>query len=79
MMWSGMLPELLNMINARRCIGFYEDYFSFAGVCKSWHSVAAAAVHSDYSNGPPSRFPSLLLAEKEKDGREFRELFLFSE
>ncbi|PWA57808.1 hypothetical protein CTI12_AA405720 [Artemisia annua] len=40
--------------------------------------VAAAAVHSDYSNGPPSRFPSLLLAEKEKDGQEFRELFLLS-
>ncbi|PWA57807.1 hypothetical protein CTI12_AA405710 [Artemisia annua] len=62
-----MLPELLNTIV------FYEDYLSFAGVCKSWHS---AAVHGDYSNGPPSRFPSLLLAEKEKDGHEFRELFI---
>nr|GEZ55251.1 hypothetical protein [Tanacetum cinerariifolium] len=64
-----MLPELLNMI-ARRI--FYEDYFSFAGVCKSWRS---AVVHDDHTNGPPSRFPSLLLAEKKKDGREFGELF----
>nr|GEW12568.1 hypothetical protein [Tanacetum cinerariifolium] len=63
-----MLPALLNMI-ARRV--FYEDYFSSAGVCKSWLSAG-----DDYTNGPPSRFPSLLLAEKKKDGREFRELFI---
>nr|GFA52277.1 hypothetical protein [Tanacetum cinerariifolium] len=42
---------------------------------QSWHSAAA---WGDYLNGPPSRFPSLLLAEKEDDGREFRELFLLS-
>nr|GEX96741.1 ribonuclease H-like domain-containing protein [Tanacetum cinerariifolium] len=36
------------------------------------------AAWGDYLNGPPSRFPSLLLAEKEDDGREFRKLFLLS-
>ncbi|GJU39903.1 ribonuclease H-like domain-containing protein [Tanacetum coccineum] len=41
----------------------------------SWHSAAALG---DYSNGPPSQFPSLLLAEKEDDGREFRKFFLLS-
>nr|GEW47625.1 hypothetical protein [Tanacetum cinerariifolium] len=73
-MWSGMLPELLNMIS-HKYIVFYEDYLTFARVCKSWHSAAA---RGDYLNGPPSRSPSLLLAEKEDDGREFRELFLLS-
>ncbi|GKC80667.1 hypothetical protein Tco_1131441, partial [Tanacetum coccineum] len=34
----------------------------------SWHSAAA---WGDNLNGPPSRFPSLSLAEKEDDGREF--------
>ncbi|GJX76112.1 hypothetical protein Tco_0322923 [Tanacetum coccineum] len=43
---------------------------------KSWH---VAPARGEYSNGPPSRFPSLLLAEKDKDGREFRGLFLLSD
>ncbi|GJT90723.1 hypothetical protein Tco_1079568 [Tanacetum coccineum] len=73
-MWSGMLLELLNMIS-RKYIVYYEDYLTFARVCKSWHSAAALG---DYSNGPPSQFPSLLLAEKEDDGREFRKFFLLS-
>ncbi|GJX76113.1 hypothetical protein Tco_0322924 [Tanacetum coccineum] len=38
----------------------------------------AAAAARDYSNGPPSRFPSILIAEEEKDSREFHELFLLS-
>ncbi|GKB73314.1 hypothetical protein Tco_0934726 [Tanacetum coccineum] len=73
-MWSGTLLELLNMIS-RKYIVYYEDYLTFARVCKSWHSAAALG---DYSNGPPSQFPSLLLAEKEDDGWEFREFFLLS-
>nr|GEW59398.1 putative nucleotidyltransferase, ribonuclease H [Tanacetum cinerariifolium] len=63
-----MLPELLSMI-ARRYI-FYEDYFSFTGVCKSWRLAVAVyddCIHDDYTNGPPSRFSSLLLAEEKKD------------
>ncbi|GKB15304.1 hypothetical protein Tco_0849227, partial [Tanacetum coccineum] len=74
-MWSGMLLELLNMIS-RKYIVYYEDYLTFARVCKSWH---AAPARGEYSNGPPSWFPSLLLAEKDKDGREFRGLFLLSD
>ncbi|GJY89879.1 casein kinase 1-like protein 4 [Tanacetum coccineum] len=73
-MWSGTLLELLNLIS-RKYIVYYEDYLTFARVCKSWHSAAALG---DYSNGPPSQFPSLLLAEKEDDGREFRNFFLLS-
>ncbi|GJT90722.1 hypothetical protein Tco_1079567 [Tanacetum coccineum] len=36
---------------------------AFGGHSESWHSAAALG---DYSNGPPSQFPSLLLAEKEE-------------
>ncbi|GJT43646.1 hypothetical protein Tco_0952361 [Tanacetum coccineum] len=75
--WSGMLPELLAII-AQKHIVFYEDYYSFAGVSKSWHlaAIQAAKVHK-FPNGPPSRFPSLMLAQKSKD-KEFRELLLLS-
>ncbi|GJT59850.1 hypothetical protein Tco_1003383 [Tanacetum coccineum] len=75
--WSGMLPELLAII-AQKHIVFYEDYYSFAGVSKSWHlaAIQAAKVHK-FPNGPPSRFPSLMLAQKTKD-KEFRELLLLS-
>ncbi|GJR06051.1 hypothetical protein Tco_0529035 [Tanacetum coccineum] len=40
--WSGMLPELLAII-AQKHIAFYEDYYSFASVCKSWHLAAIQA------------------------------------
>ncbi|GKE10306.1 zinc finger, CCHC-type containing protein [Tanacetum coccineum] len=75
--WSGMLPELLAII-AQKHIVFYEDYYSFAGVCESWRLAAIQAVKVyKFSNGPPSRFPSLMLAQKSKD-KEFRELLLLS-
>nr|GEW67452.1 hypothetical protein [Tanacetum cinerariifolium] len=70
--WSQMLPEVLDII-AHKHITFYEDYQSFAGLCKSWR-LAAARTHRN-SNGPPSRFPSLMLADK-SDDQEFSELFL---
>nr|GEV13044.1 hypothetical protein [Tanacetum cinerariifolium] len=77
MEWSEMLREILDLV-AQKYVTFYEDYPSFAGVCKSWR---LAAVHNartcHNSNGPPSRFPSLMLAEKSED-KEFRELFLLS-
>nr|GEY16898.1 hypothetical protein [Tanacetum cinerariifolium] len=74
MEWSDMLPEVLGII-AHKHITFYEDYPFFAGVCKSWHSAAIQQASSYYSNGPSSRLPSLMLAEKSEDD-EFRELFL---
>ncbi|GJV03977.1 hypothetical protein Tco_1337546 [Tanacetum coccineum] len=68
-----MLPELLAII-AQKHIVFYEDYYSFTGVCKSWRLAAIqAAKDYKFSNGPPSWFPSLMLAQKRKD-REFGEL-----
>ncbi|GJX87963.1 hypothetical protein Tco_0339977 [Tanacetum coccineum] len=72
--WSEMLPEVLDII-AQKYITCYEDYPSFAGVCKSWRLAAARTYHN--SNGPPSRFPSLLLVEN-RDDQESRELFLLS-
>nr|GEY43474.1 hypothetical protein [Tanacetum cinerariifolium] len=75
MEWSEMLPELLDVI-ARRHILFYEDYPSFAGVCKSWHKAALQTSKGNI-NGPPSRLPSLMLSEKKGDS-EFRDLFLLS-
>ncbi|GJZ30250.1 hypothetical protein Tco_0575297 [Tanacetum coccineum] len=72
--WLEMLPEVLDII-ALKYINCYEDYPSFAGVCKSWH-LAAARTYLN-SNGPPSRFPSLMLAEKSKD-HESRELLILS-
>ncbi|GJS91506.1 hypothetical protein Tco_0774142 [Tanacetum coccineum] len=74
MEWSDMLPEILDII-AHKHITFYEDYPCFAGVCKSWRLAAARTYHN--SNGPPSRLPSLMLAEK-SDDHESRELFLLS-
>ncbi|GKB78008.1 hypothetical protein Tco_0944903, partial [Tanacetum coccineum] len=74
MEWSQMLPEVLDII-AHKHITFYEDYQSFAGVCKSWRLAAARTYRN--SNGPPSRLPSLMLADK-SDDRESRELFLLS-
>ncbi|GJV10683.1 hypothetical protein Tco_1136745 [Tanacetum coccineum] len=74
MEWSEMLPEVLDII-AQEYITCYEDYPTFAGVCESWHLAAAGTYHN--SNGPPSRFPYLMLAEK-SDDHEFRELFLLS-
>ncbi|GJX46361.1 hypothetical protein Tco_0271551 [Tanacetum coccineum] len=80
--WNGRIcyPEVLDII-AHKHINFYEDYHRFAGVCKSWHSVALynASKHH-YANGPPSRLPSLMLAEKSTDDndKKFRELFLLS-
>ncbi|GKC80704.1 hypothetical protein Tco_1131478 [Tanacetum coccineum] len=75
--WSGMLLELLAIV-AQKHIVFYGDYASCACVCKSWHSAAkqAAKTHM-FSNGPPSRFPSLVLAQKSEE-KEFRELLLLS-
>ncbi|GJV88203.1 hypothetical protein Tco_1532141 [Tanacetum coccineum] len=62
--WSMMLPELLDII-AQKHNFYYEDYISFAGVCKSWKSAASrASIKGHYTNGPPSRFPCLLLTEK---------------
>ncbi|PWA94669.1 hypothetical protein CTI12_AA058030 [Artemisia annua] len=70
-----MLPELLTIV-AQKHVTFCEDYHSFAGVCKSWRSAALNTY--PYSNGPPSRLPSLMLAEKCDDEQEFRDLFLLS-
>ncbi|PWA72621.1 hypothetical protein CTI12_AA267330 [Artemisia annua] len=74
MEWSEMLPELLDVL-AHKHIVFYEDYLSFAGVCKSWHKAALQT--SKGNNRPPSRLPSLMLSEK-KGYSEFRDLFLLS-
>ncbi|XP_071704427.1 uncharacterized protein [Rutidosis leptorrhynchoides] len=78
MAWSEtLLPELLDII-ARKHMNYYEDYLSFSSVCKLWHSIAKqAATKVPYSNGLPSRFPSILLAE-EKEDVEFRQLFFLS-
>ncbi|XP_071713188.1 putative F-box protein At5g55150 [Rutidosis leptorrhynchoides] len=59
---------------------YFEDYFNFSGVCKSWYSIAVQAVKKievSYSNGLPSRLSSLLFGEKKEDV-EFRELFFLS-
>nr|GEX13805.1 hypothetical protein [Tanacetum cinerariifolium] len=72
--WSEMLPEVLDIIT-QKYITCYEDYMSFAGVCKSWCLEATRTYHN--SNGPPSRLPSLMLAKK-SDDHESRELFLLS-
>ncbi|PWA70761.1 hypothetical protein CTI12_AA279960 [Artemisia annua] len=75
--WSNMLPEVLDVI-ARKHIVFYEDYHSFAGVCKSWHTVALkAAKEVAKGNGAPSRLPSLMLSEETKD-KKCREIYLLS-
>nr|GEW81972.1 hypothetical protein [Tanacetum cinerariifolium] len=74
MEWSEMLPEVLDTIT-QKYITCYEDYLSFAGVCKSWRLATVRTYHN--SNGPPSRLPSLMLAEK-SDDHESRELFLLS-
>ena len=75
--WSNMLPEVLDVI-ARKHIVFYEDYHSFAGVCKSWHTVALkAAKEVAKGNGPPSRLPSLMLSEEVED-KKYREIYLLS-
>ncbi|GJV75356.1 hypothetical protein Tco_1506940 [Tanacetum coccineum] len=74
MEWSEMLPEVFDII-AHKHITFYEDYQSFAGVCKSWRLAATRTYRN--SNGPPSRLPSLMLADK-SDDEESRELFLLS-
>ncbi|GJX91771.1 hypothetical protein Tco_0345097 [Tanacetum coccineum] len=71
---SEMLPEVLDII-AQKYITCYEDYPSFAGLCKSWRLAAARTYHN--SNGPPSRFPSLMLA-KQSDNHDSCELFLLS-
>ncbi|GKD02894.1 hypothetical protein Tco_1177868, partial [Tanacetum coccineum] len=71
---SEMLPQVLDII-AQKYITCYEDYPSFTGLCKSWRLAAARTYHN--SNGPPSRLPSLMLAEK-IDDHESRELFLLS-
>ncbi|GKB52538.1 gypsy type transposase [Tanacetum coccineum] len=67
---SEMLPEVLDII-AQKYITCYEDYPSFTGLCKSWRLAAARTYHN--SNGPPSRLPSLMLAEKidDHESREF--------
>nr|GEW74292.1 F-box protein SKIP23-like [Tanacetum cinerariifolium] len=57
MEWLDMLPEVLDII-AQKYITCYEDYPSFAGVCKSWRLAAARTYHN--SNGPPTRLSSLL-------------------
>ncbi|GJY99054.1 hypothetical protein Tco_0516484 [Tanacetum coccineum] len=71
--WSKISPKILDVL-AHKHIVYYEDYPSFAGVCKSWHLAALQAVKG---NGPPSRLPSLMLSEKIGD-EEFRELFILS-
>ncbi|PWA94187.1 hypothetical protein CTI12_AA061070 [Artemisia annua] len=77
MEWSEMLPEILDLV-AHKYVKFYEDYPSFAGVCKSWRLAAVRNARTCHnSNGPPSRFPCLMLSEK-NDDKEFRELFLLS-
>ncbi|GKF55914.1 hypothetical protein Tco_0166254, partial [Tanacetum coccineum] len=69
--WSEKLPELL-VVLAHKYIVYYEDYLSFARVCKSWHSAALVAAKG---NGPPSRLPSLMPSEKKGDA-DFHYLFL---
>nr|GEY31074.1 hypothetical protein [Tanacetum cinerariifolium] len=48
-------------------------------VCKSW-PLAAGRTYHNYSNGPSSRFPSLMLSveSESEDDKESRELFLLS-
>nr|GEY08185.1 hypothetical protein [Tanacetum cinerariifolium] len=69
-----MFPEVLDII-AQKYITCYEDYPSFACVCKSWRLAAARTYRN--SNGPPSRLPSLVLADKSYN-QESRDLFLLS-
>nr|GEV18256.1 hypothetical protein [Tanacetum cinerariifolium] len=71
--WSKISPKILDVLACKHIV-YYEDYPSFAGVCKSWH---LAALQAAKGNGPPSRLPSLMLSEKIGDV-EFRELFLLS-
>ncbi|PWA72622.1 hypothetical protein CTI12_AA267340 [Artemisia annua] len=72
--WSFMLPELLNVI-AHKHIVFYEDYHSFAGVCKSWHTAALQAAKA---NGRASHLPSLIFSEKIED-EDFPEFHISKE
>nr|GEV39214.1 hypothetical protein [Tanacetum cinerariifolium] len=74
MEWSEIFPEVLDII-AQKYITCYEEYSSFACVCKSWR-LAATRTYPN-SNGPPSRLPSLVLADKSYN-QESHELFLLS-
>ncbi|XP_071690973.1 probable F-box protein At4g22165 [Rutidosis leptorrhynchoides] len=75
--WSEAFPELLDVV-AQKYMVYYEDYLDFSGVCKFWHSIAAQAVTKvSYSNGLPSRLPSLFITD-EKEDVEFRRLFFLS-
>nr|GEX34882.1 hypothetical protein [Tanacetum cinerariifolium]GEX35167.1 hypothetical protein [Tanacetum cinerariifolium] len=67
--WSEMLPELL-VVLAHKYIVYYEDYSSFARVCKSWHSAAVLATKG---NKTPSWLPSLMLLET-KGNEEYPKL-----
>nr|GEZ64989.1 hypothetical protein [Tanacetum cinerariifolium] len=75
MEWSEMLHEVLDII-AQKHITFYEDYLSFACVCKSWRIAAARTYHN--STGPPSWLPSLIFSIESKDDKKSHELFLLS-
>ncbi|XP_071705045.1 putative F-box protein At5g55150 [Rutidosis leptorrhynchoides] len=70
-------PELL-VIVAQKHLNYYEDYLHFSCVCKFWRSIALeAATKVSYSNGLPSRLPSLFFTDEKQDV-EFRRLFLLS-
>nr|GEV34892.1 hypothetical protein [Tanacetum cinerariifolium] len=75
MEWSEMLHEVHDII-AQKYITFYEDYLSFACVCKSWRLAAARTYHN--STGPPSWLPSLIFSVESEDDKKSRELFLIS-
>ncbi|XP_071695432.1 uncharacterized protein [Rutidosis leptorrhynchoides] len=73
--WTEMLPEILDIIAKKHNL-YYEDYMSFAGVCKSWCSATVRAGNKDrYPNGLPSRFRCLFLKDR-KQGYNHKRYYL---
>ncbi|GKE62678.1 hypothetical protein Tco_1513045 [Tanacetum coccineum] len=74
--YTSSLTDLRHCVIQKTIIsydGMVRD--AVGGVCKSRRLSAARTYHN--SNGPPSRFPSLMLIEKSNDQKS-RELFLLS-
>lgn len=72
--WSGLLPDLLDVICNR--VSSYQDLVAFGGVCTTWRSVAleqSSMCDAVWMSLLP--FPWLMLSEKRLEGsREFYNL-----
>ncbi|KAI3719884.1 hypothetical protein L6452_20789 [Arctium lappa] len=74
--WPDLPPEILNQIAGK--FQFYEDLINFLSVCRSWKSSATTTKTS--TQHLPSRFPTLMLAESNKQDQDqnSRRSFLLS-